>query len=77
MKKVINVSQNKFVTDGPHLWVSSLLQKRGSISGNKIWEEYQKDLVVCNTGLIASKTKLKDNILKQMLAKGKIQKGSA
>ena len=63
MKKVIEVSSKQWVVEGPHLWVSKLLHLRGSISTNKIWEEYQKDNTIENNDMIKSKTFLKEKIL--------------
>ena len=67
MKKVIEVSSKRYVTEGPHLWISKLLHLRGSISTNKIWEEYQKDNTVEDQSMIKSKTFLKQNILNMMV----------
>ena len=63
MKKVIETTTKQWVTDGPMLWVSKLLHLRGSISSNKIWEEYQKDNSIKDRDMIRSKSFLKDNIL--------------
>lgn len=63
VKKVIEVSQKRYVREGPHLWVSKLLHLRGSISTNKIWEEYQKDHTLEDKDMIKSKTFLKQRIL--------------
>ena len=56
------MSAKKYVTGGPHLWVSCLLQEKGVISTNRIWEEYLRDQ---NTPkqLIPTKNFLKDVIL--------------
>ena len=67
----------KYVVDGPHLWISQLLWKRGSISSNKIWEEYQKDTSIDNREMIKSKTHLKQKLLKEMERQKKIRKGPA
>ena len=77
MKKVIDVSTKRYVTDGPQLWVSSILYLRGQISTNKIWEEYQKDDKIEDRNMISSKTFLKRKILHVMECQGKIEKASA
>ena len=78
MKKVIEISANKrYVTKGPHLWVSQLLHLRGSISANKIWEEYLKDNTLEDRDMIRSKSFLKNSILHNMRAQGKIEKATA
>ena len=59
MKKVIEVSSKRYVTEGPHLWVSKLLHLRGTISTNLIWEEYKKDNTLEDKDMIRSKTWLK------------------
>ena len=59
------------------MWISKLLYLRGSISTNKIWEEYQKDKTIEDPDMIRSKTFLKTNILDLMVYQGKIQKGPA
>lgn len=78
MNKTLEVvAQSKsIVTSGPHLWVSKLLHQRGPLSSNKIWEEFVKDSSV-EKDLIASKSFLKERILKQMLAQGKVIKAKA
>ena len=40
---LVAFSTKKYVTGGPHLWVSSLLHEKGSISTNRIWEEFLRD----------------------------------
>ena len=77
MKKVIEVSTKRWVVDGPHLWVSQLLHLRGSISTNKIWEEYQKDNTLEDPDMIPSKNFLKQKIIKDMYLQGKIAKAPA
>ena len=77
MKKVIEVSSKKMVTDGPHLWVSQLLHLRGSISSHKIWDEYVKDTTLENRDMIRSKSHLKTKILPLMHTQGKIMKAPA
>ena len=77
MKKVIEVSSKQWVVDGPHLWVSSLLHLRGSISSHKIWEEYLKDKTLKDRNMIKSKTQLKHKILPLMMLQGKVAKGPA
>jgi hypothetical protein len=77
MKKIIEVSSKKYVTDGPQLWVSKLLHLRGAVSSNKIWEEYLKDTTLEDKDLIKSKNFLKDRVLHEMYLLGKIDKASA
>ncbi len=36
-------NQNKYVRDGPHLWVATLLNSKGCLSSKGIWEEFLKD----------------------------------
>ena len=78
MKKVIEISATKrYVNKGPHLWVSQLLHLRGSISSNKIWEEYLKDNSLEDKNMIPSKNYLKEKILHNMRCQGKIEKATA
>ena len=37
------LTKKRYVTGGPHLWVSTLLHEKGSLSSNRIWEEYLRD----------------------------------
>ena len=78
---VADVALNKYankqyVTGGPHLWVSTLLHEKGTMSTNRIWDEYNRDNSTPD-GMIKSKSFLKNKILYQMLQQGKIQKGRA
>jgi hypothetical protein len=75
-EKVIEVVSQKYVRDGPHLWVSKLLYQRGALTSRKIWEEFMKDNSV-EKDLIKSKNFLKERILQQMHVQGKIVKGKA
>ena len=61
MKRVIDLkgTSKRYVTQGPHLWVSKLLQIRGPISSSKIWEEYGKDKEAQELELFRSKAFLK------------------
>jgi hypothetical protein len=72
-QSVIEITTNKYVAHGPHLWVSKLLYNKGTISSKRIWEEFQKDQTV-DKELINSKSFLKNRILEQMLRQGKIVK---
>lgn len=75
--KVIDIASEKgVVRSGAHLWVSKLLHQRGPLSSTKIWEEFIKDSSV-EKDLIKSKHFLKDRILHQMHAQGKLVKGKA
>ncbi|CAI2384827.1 unnamed protein product [Moneuplotes crassus] len=65
-----------YVRGGPHLWISSLLHKRGALTTAKIWEEFQRDKTT-NPDDIQSKTYLKAKILSQMEAEGKIARARA
>ena len=67
-------STKKYVTGGPHLWVSGLLQEKGCLSTNRIWEEFLRDQDTPNK-LIPSKSFLKRKILFQMEQQGKVIKG--
>ena len=59
------LSAKKYVTGGPHLWVSTLLHEKGCLSTARIWEEFLRDKNTPNN-LIHSKTFLKDKILYNM-----------
>ena len=76
MNKTVEIVSEKFVRQGPHLWVSKLLHQRGPLSTNKIWEEFIKDSTV-EKDLIKSKSFLKERILHQMMMQGKIARGKA
>ena len=78
MKRLVDVGGKKrYVTEGPHLYVSQLLYKMGPMSSKKIWVEYLKDNAVDNLDFIHSKKYLKEKILYNMLVQGKIQKAQA
>ena len=66
----------KYVTGGPHLWVSTLLHEKGSLSTDRIWEEFLRDKTVSKE-LINSKSFLKSRILFQMEQQGKIVRSRA
>lgn len=74
--QVVEIVSEKYVREGPHLWVSKLLHQRGPLSSKKIWEEFIKDPSV-EKDLIKSKNFLKDRILYQMATQGKLVKGKA
>lgn len=76
MNKTIEVVSQKYVREGPHLWVSKLLFQRGPLSSKKIWEEFIKDPSV-EKELIKSKNFLKERVLLQMQIQGKLVKGKA
>jgi hypothetical protein len=76
MNKTIEVVSQRYVRDGPHLWVSRLLHQRGSLSSKKIWEEFLKDPSV-EKDVIKSKHHLKERVLHQMYMQGKLVKGKA
>ena len=76
MNKTIEVVSQRYVREGPHLWVSKLLHQRGTLSSKKIWEEFIKDPSV-EKDVIKSKHFLKERILYQMYMQGKIVKGKA
>ena len=61
----VGMSAKKYVTGGPHLWVSTILHEKGSLSTTRIWEEFLRDKSTPNT-LIPSKTFLKERILLNM-----------
>lgn len=62
MNKTIEVVSQKYVREGPSLWVSKLLHQRGPLSSKKIWEEFIKDPSV-EKELIKSKHFLKERVL--------------
>ena len=70
------MTKKKYVTGGPHLWVSVLLHEKGNMSSNRIWEEFLRDQTVPNS-MIASKSFLKNRILQQMEAQNKIKRARA
>ena len=70
------LSKRKYVTGGPQLWVSSLLHEKGSLSTNRIWEEFLRDQSTPNT-LIPSKSFLKTRILFRMEQQNKIARDRA
>ena len=75
--EALNKYANKqYVTGGPHLWIATLLHEKGTMSSNRIWDEYQRDNTVPD-GMIPSKTFLKNKILYQMAKQKKIKKGRA
>lgn len=76
-EQVIDIVSNKgVVRDGPHLWVSKLLQTKGPMSSKKIWEEFLKDPTV-SKDIIKSRSFLKERILYTMMMQGKIVRGKA
>ena len=80
MKRIIEVSAGTgkgYVTKGPHLYISQLLYREGSMSANKIYQEYLKDNAVDQINCIRSRSQLKNKILPLMIKQGKIKKGPA
>ena len=75
-EKLAGMSAKKYVTGGPHLWVSTLLHEKGCLSSNRIWEEFLRDQTI-QKQMIPSKTFLKDRILTQMQREGKIARDRA
>ena len=61
----------EYVTGGPHLWISTLLYHRGTLSGNRIWDEFVRDNKV-DKDILRSKSHLKRKILPRMYSEGKI-----
>ena len=59
------------VSTGPQLWVSCLLNNKGALSTNRIWEEYTRDSKV-SKDLIPTKSYLKNSVLGKMVINGKI-----
>ena len=59
------------VSTGPQLWVSCLLNAKGALSTNRIWEEYTRDSKV-DKELIPTKSYLKNSVLGKMVLNGKI-----
>ena len=76
-RKIVDLAGKKYVTGGPHLYVSQLLYKMGPMSSKKIWVEYLKDNAVDNLNFIHSKKYLKEKILYNMHIQGKIAKAQA
>jgi hypothetical protein len=37
------VNEKDFVTGGPYLWISKLLQERGPLTRKELWALYQRD----------------------------------
>jgi len=64
--------QRFYVTDGPHLYVSILLNRKGPLTAKQIWREYQKDDEAKAKKLLPSLTYLKQTILSKMKEQGKI-----
>ena len=65
-KTIINITKNKYVREGPHLWVSILLYNKGCLSSRRIWEEFLKDQT-SDKMLIRSQSYLKQKILYNMV----------
>ena len=74
--QVIEIASQKYVREGPHLWVSKLLHQRGALSTKKIWEEYVKD-PTAEKDIIKSKNHLKERIITMMIVQGKLVKAKA
>ena len=64
-KLALGMSKKQYVTGGPHLWVATLLHEKGSLSSNRIWEEFLRDQTTPNQ-VIPSKSFLKNKVLFQM-----------
>ncbi len=62
-----------YVTDGPHLYVSILLNRKGPLTAKQIWREYQKDEDAKAKDLFSSLTYLKQTILNKMREQNKIE----
>ena len=70
------IPDKRHVTTGPQLWVANLLHEKGNFSTQRIWEEFLRDQTTPNS-LIPSKSFLKERILHQMEAQGKIKRDRA
>ena len=76
LRKKKKIHRKVWITTGPSLWVAMLLQNKGIMSSNRIWEEYQRDTKE-KVGELQTKNYLKNNILPAMLRMGKIAKARA
>ena len=63
-----------FIKDGPHLYISKLLNAKGPMTGPQMWREYKKDTDALQMRYFTSKHHLKKKILKTMMNQGKIIK---
>lgn len=63
-----------YITSGPHLYVSKLLNSQGPLTGNQIWNLYLKDAEALKTKELSSKNYLKKTILPTMYKQGKLKK---
>lgn len=61
------------MSDGPHLWIAKLLNRKGPMNKNQIWFEYNLDKEAVASGVIPSKSYLKEKILEHMERSGKIK----
>jgi len=63
-----------YVTDGPQLYVSSLLNKKGPLTSKQMWLEYQRDQQAKERDMLPSISYLKKKIIASMLDQGKLER---
>jgi len=63
-----------YVTDGPHLYISSLLNKKGPLTSKQMWQEYQRDQQAKERDMLPSLNYLKKKIIAGMLDQGKLER---
>lgn len=62
----------KYVTQGPHLYVSMMLNRKAPLTAQQIWNEFQKDNEAKEADILKSKTYLKRKILDEMERQHKV-----
>lgn len=63
-----------YVTGGPMLYVSKLLNKNGTMSSQQMWNEYSKDKAAIADDVLQSHTYLRTKIIKNMILQGKLER---
>lgn len=63
-----------YVTGGPQLYISTLLNKRGALTTKQMWFEYTRDSEAVEKNLLPSLTYLKTKIVPSMVEMGKLEK---
>ena len=68
------VPKTFYVTSGPHLYISKMLNQKGALSVKEIWHEYTRDQQAKTDEVLRSLTYLKQKIIPTMVEQRKIEK---
>lgn len=68
------LKQKFFLKEGPHLYISKLLNAKGPMTAAEMWVAYQKDQEAVNMKVFQSKHFLAKKVVPLMIKQGKITK---